>query len=180
MRTIRALLACCSLLFFARTAMTEEGFYDISATTISGSAQSMGEYRGKVVLVVNVASQCGFTPQYAGLQKLYETYRERGLVVLGFPCNDFGGQEPGSDAEIQGFCKSKFGVTFPLFSKVSVLGSGRAPLYTFLIKSSGGTEVGWNFEKFLIDRSGRVAGRFGSNVKPSDPELSSAIERALG
>ena len=139
----------------------------------------MATFKGKAVLIVNVASRCGFTPQYEGLEKLYENYKEKGLVVLGVPSNDFGQQEPGSDAEIKAFCTSKFGVTFPLLSKGRVIGQGRLPLYDFLVKSTGGEEVGWNFEKFLVDRSGNVVGRFDSNVKPSDPKLVKAVETAL-
>lgn len=159
--------------------MAQQSFYDLSATTIDGAQQSMSEYRGKALLIVNTASQCGFTRQYEGLQKLYERFKDKGLVVLGFPSNDFGSQEPGVDSEIKHFCSSKFGVTFPMFSKVQVLGTGRAPVYQFLTSSTGGTEVGWNFDKFLVDRTGHVVGRFESNVKPTDPELVAAVEKAL-
>ena len=153
--------------------------FDFNATTLDGSDLSLETFRSKMLLIVNVASKCGFTPQYAGLQKLYEQYKDRGFVVLGFPSNDFGSQEPGADAEIKHFCTSKFGVSFPLYSKVQVVGAGRAPIYQFLTSSTGGAEVGWNFEKFLVDKSGHVVGRFSSNVKPSDPELTTAIEKAL-
>lgn len=174
------LVAALAFLSIASIAMAEAPFYSITATGIDGSSQSMSQYKGKVLLIVNVASQCGFTPQYAGLEELYESYKDRGFYVLGFPSNDFGQQEPGSDSEIKAFCTSKFGVTFPLFSKVRVLGQGRAPLYDFLVRSTGGAEVGWNFEKFLVDRSGNVVGRFESNVRPSDQALKAAIEKALG
>lgn len=159
--------------------MAQETLYDISAKRIDGSDRSLSEYRGKVALVVNVASQCGYTPQYTGLQKLYDTYKERGFVVLGFPSNDFGGQEPGSEQEIQHFCSSKFGVTFPLFAKVSVLGASKHPVYSFLTTTTGGEEVGWNFEKFLVGNDGRVVGRFPSRVTPQDQGLIKAIEGAL-
>jgi glutathione peroxidase len=132
---------------------------------------------GRVIAVLTTDEELG--GQYEGLQKLYERFKDKGLVVLGFPSNDFGSQEPGVDSEIKHFCSSKFGVTFPMFSKVQVLGTGRAPVYQFLTSSTGGTEVGWNFEKFLVDRTGHVVGRFESNVKPTDPELVAAVEKAL-
>lgn len=175
----RLLFLIIASLLVGSTAMAQQSFYDISAKTIDGSQESMSAYKGKVLLIVNTASQCGFTPQYAGLEKLYEQYKDRGFVVLGFPSNDFGSQEPGADAEIKHFCTSKFGVSFPLYSKVQVVGAGRAPIYQFLTSSTGGAEVGWNFEKFLVDKSGHVVGRFSSNVKPSDPELTTSIEKAL-
>jgi glutathione peroxidase len=159
--------------------MAQETLYDISAKGIDGGERSLLEYRGKVSLVVNVASQCGYTQQYAGLQKLYDTYKDRGFVVLGFPSNDFGGQEPGTEAEIQHFCSSKFGVTFPLFAKVEVLGAAKHPVYRLLTETTGGGEVGWNFEKFLVGRHGRVIGRFPSRVTPQDQELVTALEQAL-
>lgn len=167
------------LVSIGTTAMADSSFYNMSVTSIDGSSQSMGQYRDKVLLIVNVASQCGFTSQYAGLEELYKTYKDRGFYVLGFPCNDFGQQEPGSETEIKSFCTNKFGVTFPLFSKVRVLGQERAPIYDYLIRSTGGADVGWNFEKFLVNRSGKVVERFGSNVRPSDESLKAAIEKAL-
>jgi glutathione peroxidase len=160
--------------------MAQSSLYDLSAPAIDGKNQSLSDYKGKVALVVNVASHCGFTRQYEGLQELYEKYKERGFVVLGFPSNDFGGQEPGSDEEIKKFCSSRFGVTFPMFSKVAVLGPNKSPVYAFLTKSTGGAEVGWNFEKFLVGRNGLVIGRYESNVKPGSSELTDAIEKALG
>lgn len=156
-----------------------DSIYDLEAVSIDGAAIKLAEYRGKVLLVVNVASRCGYTPQYEGLQKLYDTYRERGLVVLGFPSNDFGGQEPGSEAEIKSFCSSKFGANFPLFSKVTVLGAAKHPVYGFLTQATGGREVNWNFEKFLVGKSGGVIGRFPSSVSPGSAELTDAIEKAL-
>ncbi len=160
-------------------ATTQTGIHSISANSIDGEEVSLATYKGKVLLIVNVASQCGFTPQYKDLQKLYETYRSRGLEVLGFPSNDFGGQEPGSNAEIKKFCSSKFGVSFPMFSKIRTKGSEAHPLYQLLVSSTGGTPVGWNFEKFLVGRDGLVVERFDSSTKPFDSELTEAIEKVL-
>ena len=144
--------------------------YEIDATSIDGRPVSMAEFRGKTLLIVNVASQCGYTPQYAGLEQLYRKYKDRGLVVLGFPCNQFGGQEPGTEAEIQSFCSRTYDVTFPMFSKVEVNGAHAHPLYR-LLKSerSGvlGTEaIKWNFTKFLVSRDGTVVRRYGSSDTP--------------
>ncbi|HUU43153.1 MAG TPA: PQQ-dependent sugar dehydrogenase [Planctomycetota bacterium] len=156
---------------------------DFTVTDIDGAVVPLATYRGKVLLIVNVASRCGFTPQYAGLEKLYETYRDRGLVVLGFPANNFLGQEPGTDAEIKTFCTSRYNVTFPMFSKVSVKGDDIHPLYAFLTsRTTGGAFAGqitWNFNKYLVGRDGRVVARFGSTVTPESAELVEAIERAL-
>ena len=147
---------------------------------IDGTEVDLAGYKGKVVLVVNVASRCGYTGQYAGLQKLYDAYKDKGLVVLGFPANEFGGQEPGTDAEIATFCSSKYGVTFDMFSKIVVKGAGKAPLYQVLTESADPKgEVGWNFEKFLIGRDGTVVGRYKSGVAPDDAKLKAAIEAAL-
>lgn len=148
---------------------------------IDGNVTTLAPYAGKVILVVNVASKCGFTPQYAGLEALYKKYQDRGLTVLGFPCNQFGEQEPGSAAEIKTFCTANYGVTFPLFAKIDVNGTGRHPLYTALAGpgSPFPGDIGWNFTKFLIDRDGKIVGRFDSKVKPDDPELVAAIETAL-
>ncbi|MCY1145617.1 glutathione peroxidase [Actinoplanes sp. Pm04-4] len=150
---------------------------DIPLTTISGGTSSLGDYAGQVLLVVNVASKCGLTPQYDGLEKLHEQYRDQGFAVLGFPANDFAGQEPGSDDEIAEFCRSTYGVEFPMFSKITVLGADRHPLYAAL---AGDQDVQWNFEKFLISRTGEPAARFAPGVTPDDPELVGAIERELG
>ena len=147
---------------------------------IDGTPVDLGAYRGKVVLVVNVASRCGFTRQYAGLQKLYDAHKDQGFVILGFPANDFGAQEPGSDAEIAEFCSTKYGVTFPMFSKITVKGPDKAPLYKALIEAATPAgEVAWNFEKFLIGRDGSVVGRFTSRVAPDDAQLVKAIEAEL-
>ncbi|HTX58828.1 MAG TPA: glutathione peroxidase [Verrucomicrobiae bacterium] len=152
--------------------------YDIPVRRNDGSDATLREYEGQALLVVNVASQCGLTPQYAGLQKLQEELAGRGLRVLGFPCNQFGAQEPGSSAEIKTFCETNYGVTFALFEKIEVNGAGRHPLYRELIGEGG--DIGWNFEKFLVDRTGHVAGRFAPTVAPDDPKLRVEIERLLG
>ena len=149
---------------------------EIPLTTITGGGSTLGDYAGQVLLVVNVASKCGLTPQYDGLEKLHERLRDQGFSVLGFPANDFAGQEPGTDEEIAEFCSSTFGVQFPMFSKVTVLGPERHPLYAAL---AGDQDVQWNFEKFLISRTGEVVGRFSPQVTPDDAELTSAIEREL-
>lgn len=155
--------------------------FDISVTSIAGSKVPMSSYRGKVLLIVNTASECGFTPQYQGLQELYSKYKEKGLVVLGFPSNDYGAQEPGSDQQIQQFCDLKFKVSFPMFAKAPVKGQGKQALYSALIEQSDSkAEVAWNFEKFLVGRDGKLAGRFSSKVEPLSAELKSAIEKALG
>jgi len=147
---------------------------------IDGSSVDLSQYKGKTVLIVNVASRCGYTPQYKGLQSLYDKYKGQGLVILGFPANEFGGQEPGSDAEIATFCSSKYGVTFDMFSKIVVKGQGMAPLYKTLTESATPAgDVKWNFEKFLIGRDGKIAGRFASGVSPEDSALVKAIEAAL-
>jgi glutathione peroxidase len=151
--------------------------YDLSVTTIAGKAESLAAYRGKVLLMVNTASECGFTPQYAGLEKLWREYQDRGLVVLGFPSNDFGAQEPGSETEIKDFCSRNYGVTFPLFSKLVTKGGGQSPLYALLAEKHGAPQ--WNFHKYLVDKTGQVVGSFPSKVAPDDPKLRSAIDSAL-
>lgn len=151
--------------------------YDFSLDTLGGKPQALAAYRGQVVLAVNVASACGYTPQYAGLERLYQRYRDRGLVVLGFPCNQFGAQEPGTPAEIQAFCSTTYGVTFPLFAKLDVKGPHQAPIYQFLTKGFG--EPQWNFHKYLVGRDGRVLQAFPSKVAPESPELIAALEAAL-
>lgn len=157
--------------------------YDFKATTIDGKEQSLRDYQGKALLLVNVASQCGLTPQYAGLQELHETFGPRGLVVLGFPCNQFGSQEPGSESEIKTFCETKFGVSFPMFAKVDVNGEQRHPLYAYLTAQAaepdGSGDIQWNFAKFLIDREGNVAARFAPTAKPVSDEVVAAIEKVL-
>jgi glutathione peroxidase len=152
-------------------------FYDLTANTIDGKTAHLADYKGKVLLVVNTASECGFTPQYAGLEKLYEQYNDRGVVVLGFPSNDFGGQEPGSAAEIKTFCEQKYHVTFPMFAKIKVAGEGQSPVYKFLAALHG--EPKWNFHKYVVGKDGQVRAAFASKVKPDSPELTGAIEAAL-
>ena len=152
---------------------------DVVVTTASGAPQRLGDLAGQVLLVVNVASRCGFTAQYEGLQKLQETFGDRGFSVLAFPCNDFGGQEPGELEEIKTFCSTNYGVTFPLYAKVHASGATTAP-YDTLTKVEPAGDVAWNFEKFLVGRDGTVIKRFKSAVKPQDQELVGAIEEALG
>ena len=156
---------------------------DFTVKDIDGKTVDLHQYRGKVVMLVNVASRCGFTPQYEGLEKLYTDKRSKGFVILGFPANNFGGQEPGSDAEIKTFCSAKYDVTFPMMSKVSVKGDDQAPLYKYLTsKETAGDfagDIGWNFTKFLIDRNGNLIGRFASATKPSDAKLTDAVDAAL-
>jgi glutathione peroxidase len=176
--------------------------YDIPVKTIDGKDTNLGAYKGKVVLVVNVASACGLTPQYEGLEKLYEAKKDKGLVVAGFPANEFGAQEPGTNEEIAQFCTSKFGVKFPMFEKIVVKGPGQHPLYKKLVeaqprateKADSGfkarlaahgrtqekpSDVLWNFEKFLIGKNGAVVGRFAPDIPPEDPLITSAIEKEL-
>ena len=152
--------------------------YDLSVNTLEGEPQPLAVYKGKVTLVVNVASECGFTPQYQGLEKLYETYKDKGFVLLGFPSNDFGGQEPGDSKQIRAFCSTKFHVTFPMFEKVTTKpGAGQSPVYTFLSAKNG--EPKWNFHKYLVGKDGAVAAAFPSAVTPDDPGLKAAIDAAL-
>lgn len=157
--------------------------HDIPVRTIDGADTTLRDYAGKALLIVNVASKCGLTPQYEGLQKLYDTYRDRGLEVLGFPCNQFMGQEPGTSDEIKEFCSLNFNVSFPLFDKIEVNGDGRHPLYTELTKHPDAEgkagDVGWNFEKFLVSPTGEIAGRYRPLVAPEAPELTQAIESNL-
>jgi glutathione peroxidase len=155
-------------------------YLDIPFETISGDTTDLAAYHGKVILIVNVASKCGFTPQYKGLEALYRKYKDRGFVILGFPANNFKQQEPGTNAEILTFCKANYDVTFPLMSKISVKGEDQHPLYTYLTKDSPAPgEITWNFNKFLVDRNGAVITRFDSKVTPEDPQLVAAVERLL-
>ena len=154
--------------------------HDFTATTLDGREQPLSAYAGKVALVVNTASRCGFTPQYEGLEQLWRGFREDGLVVLGFPCDQFGGQEPGTEEEIGEFCSRSFGVSFPLFAKVDVNGPGAHPLWTWLRQEKSGVlgdAVKWNFTKFLVNRDGRVIGRFASTTTPA--QLTGHVEAAL-
>lgn len=152
---------------------------DVTVETAKGETKSLGDYQGNVLLIVNVASKCGHTPQYAQLEALNRKYAERGLRVLGFPCNDFMGQEPGSIEEIQQFCSTKYDVTFDLFNKVHAKGKEQAPLYAKLTQVEPAGDISWNFEKFLVAKDGAVVGRFSPKTKPDAPEVVSAIEREL-
>jgi glutathione peroxidase len=159
-------------------ANTQGSFYDLKTSTLGGQPADLASYRGKVALVVNVASKCGFTPQYQGLERLYRDFSPRGFTVLGFPSNDFGGQEPGTAEEIQTFCKLTYDVTFPLFSKVvTKAGDGQSPIYAFLGQS--GSLPQWNFSKYVIGRDGKIRAFFPSRTAPDDPALRAAIEDAL-
>jgi glutathione peroxidase len=154
--------------------------YDFSAVTIDGEKQSLGAYKGKALLIVNTASKCGFTPQYEGLERLYQKYRDRGFEVLAFPENDFMHQEPGSNAEIKEFCSTKYHTSFPLFSKISVKGKAMHPLYGYLTREPKFRgKITWNFNKFLVDPNGKVIARFGSNVEPLSKELTDKLETIL-
>jgi len=172
-----------ALLLMSSAAFAASSVHEFTMDAINGTPTPLANFKGKVLLVVNVASQCGYTYQYEGLQALYLKYKDQGLVVAGFPANNFGAQEPGSNAEIGAFCKSKFGVTFPMFSKISVKGSDKAPLYQFLTDKNAnpktGGEIPWNFTKYLVDRDGKVLARFDAPVEPESKELTSAIEAAL-
>jgi glutathione peroxidase len=157
--------------------------YDVPIHTLSGEDSSLGQFKGKAVLAVNVASKCGLTPQYEGLERLQERYASRGFSVVGFPCNQFGEQEPGSAEEIQTFCSTTYGVTFPLFEKIEVNGEGRHPIYTELTATADveghSGDIRWNFEKFLLSPEGEILGRYSPVVDPEDPVLVAAIEGAL-
>jgi len=154
--------------------------YDFTMDDIDGKPVNLSQYKGKVLLVVNTASFCGNTPQYSDLETIYEQYRDKGFEILAFPANNFGQQEPGTNAEIKGFCLTKYSVSFPLFSKISVKGSDKHPLYQYLTEQSPFPgEVEWNFQKYLVDRSGNVVGRFHHRTKPLSPEIVNEVERVL-
>ena len=162
---------------------TEKSMYEFIMKDIDGRDVKLDAYKDKVVMIVNVASKCGYTPQYEGLQALYDKNKDKGFVILGFPANNFMGQEPGSEAEIKEFCSSKYKVTFPLFAKISVKGEDQHPLYNFLTNKATDPEfsgdISWNFNKFLLDRSGKVVARFGSKDTPEGESITSAVERYL-
>jgi glutathione peroxidase len=159
------------------------GVLDFTLNSLDGKPAPLAEYRGKVILIVNVASKCGYTPQYTGLEKIYEKYKDQGFVILGFPANNFGGQEPGTNEEIKTFCSSKYQVTFPMYSKVSVKGADSTPLYQFLTDRQNNPatagEIKWNFTKFLVDRNGKVIARFEPAITPESADVTGAIEKAL-
>lgn len=164
-------------------APAEKSMYEFTMKDIDGKDVKLDSYKGKVVMIVNVASKCGYTPQYEGLEAVYKKYRDQGFVVLGFPANNFMGQEPGTEKEIKEFCSTKYGVTFPMFSKISVTGADQHPLYTFLTSKESNPEFGgdisWNFNKFLADRNGKIVARFSSKDKPDSELVAAAIEKYL-
>jgi len=180
--SIAAILALTSTTMMTSPEPAPKSLYDFTMATIEGKAMKLDKYKGKVVLIVNVASKCGLTPQYKGLEELYKENKAKGLVVLGFPANNFGGQEPGSNEEISEFCARNYGVSFPMFSKISVKGSDRAELYNWLVSSSDrpNDEIEWNFAKFLVGKDGKLIKRFGPQEKPESPALKAAITKALG
>ncbi len=178
------MFVCVLALFlaFAAPLGAASSVYDFTLKSIDGAPTPLSAYKGKVILMVNVASKCGYTPQYTGLQALYEKYKDKGFVILGFPANNFGAQEPGTDSEIKTFCSTKYSVTFPMFSKVSVKGDDTTPLYQYLTQHANPAvagEVKWNFTKFLVDKHGKVVARFEPAVKPESEEVSAAIEKLL-
>lgn len=163
--------------------VTANSIYEFEMLDIEGNSVSLSKYKGKVVMIVNTASKCGYTPQYEGLQKIYDTYKDGGFVILGFPANNFGGQEPGSNEEIKDFCTLRYKVTFPMFAKISVKGEDQHPLYTYLTSDKANAEtageITWNFNKFLINGDGEIVARFASKETPESPEVTKAIEDAL-
>jgi glutathione peroxidase len=165
-------------LIMSTMALAASNIYDFTLSTIDGAPAPLSAYKGKVVLLVNVASKCGYTPQYAGLEKLYEKYKDKGFLIVGVPANNFGGQEPGTNEEIKTFCSRNYNVTFPMMSKVSVKGADKTPLYGYLTEKTGG-DIKWNFTKFLIDKNGNIVKRYESAVTPEAAELTSEIEKAL-
>ncbi|MEI7954742.1 MAG: glutathione peroxidase [Verrucomicrobiota bacterium] len=178
---MKTLTLLATLLLGQLASLHADSIYDIKLKDIDGKDSSLAAYKGQLLLIVNVASKCGFTKQYTGLEAVYQKYKAKGLTVLGMPCNQFGGQEPGSSDEIKQFCSSKYNVTFPLFEKLEVNGDKRHPLYSALV-GKGSPVVGdikWNFTKFLVGKDGKILGRFESAITPESPELTAAIEAAL-
>ena len=170
------------LLIMATSLFAASGIYSFTLNSIDGKPAPLADYKGKVVLMVNVASQCGYTPQYTALEAIYEKYKDQGFVILGFPANNFGAQEPGTNEEIKTFCTRKYSVKFPMYAKISVKGDDQAPLYAYLTKETGPGMTGdikWNFTKFLVDKNGKVVQRFESAVTPDSKEVTSAIEAQL-
>jgi glutathione peroxidase len=171
-----------ALIVMATSLFAASGIYGFTLNSIDGKPAPLADYKGKVVMIVNVASQCGYTPQYSALEAIYEKYKDQGFVILGFPANNFGAQEPGTNEEIKTFCTRKYSVTFPMYAKISVKGDDQAPLYAFLTKDTGtgiSGDIKWNFTKFLIDRSGKVVQRFEPAVTPDSKEVTAAIEKQL-
>jgi glutathione peroxidase len=186
MTSRRFLSSCNSLLLGWMILMAGTSFaasiYDFTLPSIDGQPTPLSGFKGKVMLVVNVASQCGYTPQYSALEAIYEKYKSQGFVIVGFPANNFGAQEPGTNAEIKTFCSRKYNVSFPMYAKVSVKGSDQTPLYQYLTKQTSAPiagEIKWNFTKFLVDRNGNVVRRFEPAVTPDSPEVVSAIQNLL-
>jgi glutathione peroxidase len=185
--TVRAYLICGALLIMAGLIMAgslfaASGIYSFTLNSIDGKPAPLADYKGKVILMVNVASQCGYTPQYSALETIYEKYKDQGFVILGFPANNFGAQEPGTNEEIKAFCTRKYSVSFPIYSKISVKEPDQSPLYTYLTKDTGPGiqgDIKWNFTKFLVDRKGNVVQRFEPAVTPDSKEMVSAIEKQL-
>ncbi|MCG9895125.1 MAG: glutathione peroxidase [Fimbriimonadaceae bacterium] len=157
-----------------------ETIYEFTKADIDGKDKKLADFKGKTLLIVNTASKCGLTPQYEGLEALYRKYKDRGLVVIGFPANDFAGQEPGTNEEIKTFCTTKFNVSFPMMSKITVVGESMDPLYAWLLARTDNKPIEWNFAKFLVGADGKTVTRFGSRTSPQDPALVAAIESALG
>jgi len=181
-RIMRRYLWLGLVLAMATTLFAASGFYSFTLPSIDGKPAPLADYKGKIVLVVNVASQCGYTPQYSALEAIYEKYKDQGFVILGFPANNFGAQEPGTNEEIKTFCTRKYNVTFPMYAKISVKGSNQAPLYQYLTKQTPAGiagEIKWNFTKFLIDRDGNPVRRFEPAVTPDSKDVTSAIEALL-
>jgi glutathione peroxidase len=178
---MKPLLFLTALFLMQTLAVRADSIHDIAVKDIDHKETTLGAYKGKVLLIVNVASQCGYTPQYQGLETIYEKYKDKGFTVLGFPCNQFGQQEPGTNEEIKQFCSSKYNVKFPMFDKIEVNGPNRHPLYVALAgdKSPFPGNIKWNFNKFLIDRDGKIIKRFDSKAAPESPEVTAAIEAAL-
>lgn len=179
--TITQLIAQEKISSFQEGKISMDNINDITVLDMNNNKIKLSDYNGKVLMIVNVASECGYTKQYASLQKIYEKYNPKGFEILAFPCNDFGGQEPGTNEQIQNFCSSKFGVTFKLFDKIKVLGDERSPLYDRLINNNvtENGDVKWNFEKFIISKDGKIVARFRTKVEPASDEVISAIETQL-
>jgi glutathione peroxidase len=180
--TFRTLFAGGMILMVAGSVFAASSLYEFTLPSIDGKPMPLSSFKGKVILMVNVASRCGHTPQYSALEAIYEKYKDRGLVVLGFPANNFGAQEPGTNEEIKTFCSTKYQVTFPLYAKVSVKGEDTTPLYQYITQDANPAvagEIKWNFTKFLVDRNGKVVQRFEPAVKPDSPEVVAAIEKLL-
>jgi glutathione peroxidase len=170
------------VLMTATSMFAGSGIYEFTLPSIDGQPMPLANFKGKVILLVNVASRCGFTPQYTGLEALYEKYKDQGFVILGFPANNFGGQEPGTNQEIKTFCSTKYNVTFPIYGKVSVKGADQTPLYQYLTKEADPSHTGdikWNFTKFLVDRNGNVVERFEPNVTPESENVVTSVEKLL-